>query len=125
MEDQCPPKQYLDTTYAICKRNEFSPSTPLLNALNTNSMTIGIILMIIPKQKLLPRKSSTYLKVTVIVIIMKPLLSIAELLNIYFKRTRKNYYDPEIYKQFPLPDDFATYLDNTIEFFPLKKERTK
>lgn len=51
------------------------------------------------------------------------LANIAELLNVYFKRTRKNYYDPEIYKWFPHPDDFAAYLD-TIKF-PIKKERTK
>lgn len=43
------------------------------------------------------------------------LANIAELVDVYFMRTRKNYHGREIYKWFPHPDDFADYLD-TINF---------
>lgn len=40
------------------------------------------------------------------------LTNIAELLDVYFMRTRKSYHGREIYKWFPHPDDFADYLDS-------------
>lgn len=40
------------------------------------------------------------------------LANVAELLDVYFMRTRKAYHGREIYNWFPYPDDFAKYLDS-------------
>lgn len=127
MEDQCPPKQYLDTTYAICKRNEFSPVDATLERIKYEFYDYWYYTHDNTEIEITPEEITyileSYYNRDHNETTPQLLANIAELLNVYFKRTRKNYYDPEIYKWFPHPDDFAAYLD-TIKF-PIKKERTK
>lgn len=122
MDDQCPPnrlKQYLDTTYAICKRNEFSPVNATLERIQSEFYDYWYYTHNNTEIEITPEEITyileSYYDRDHVETTPELLRNIADLLNTYFMRTHKGYHGKEIYKWFHTPDDFAAYLD-TIKF---------
>lgn len=122
MDDQCPPnrlKQYLDTTYAICKRNEFSPVDATLERIQCEFYDYWYYTHDNTEIEITPEEITyileSYYDRDHVETTPELLRNIVELLNTYFMRTRKGYHGKEIYEWFPTPNDFAIYLD-TIKF---------
>lgn len=118
MDDKCSLdrlKQYLDCTYNICKRNEYSPIDATLERIQSNFYDYWYYTHDNTEIEITTEEIAyileSYYNCDQVETTPELLKNIAELLNVYFMRTRKGYHGKEIYHWFPTPDDLADYLD--------------